>query len=298
VLTALQSQSLDQKKLESQKNAAMFTLYHAEGATITADEKLDAAKGDVDFKAKVKRQAVNNTNIANNLVASATQADQYTKQSVTNMATCASNVQIAAKSILRLASDVGSIFSIINASDSGTEMYKSAENVRNLINNTAYSAQLASDVAMEASMLTSEVSSSALLDNSKAANSLINNLLKLTSANFDAASQIAAAANTELATASATTKLAEGNLEDLAIDYCAAKVAYSSMNSHLNLNLNVAKVTQTSFDVDFNLIEKAFKADRDGLPQPKNPTVMVQDYFLIVVKDNKKATLSVSNAEE
>src|SRR6187402_25518 len=95
VVASLQALDLDEKNLKSQFNSSMFTLYHAEGATITADVKLTNSKSDLKFKNTIKQIAVVNTNISNNLVSTATQADLYLKQAVTNAAVSASNVQIA-----------------------------------------------------------------------------------------------------------------------------------------------------------------------------------------------------------
>ena len=137
VLDSLQSQYLVQTNLRSQVNAAMFSLYYAQGATITAEEKLDEAKADATFKETVNKQTLTNSHIANNLLASATQGDQYVKQSVSNTAVYAANVQIAATAIIRLASDIGTIWNLINAADYGSELYTQAKKTVDLINDTA-----------------------------------------------------------------------------------------------------------------------------------------------------------------
>src|SRR5579872_7202590 len=86
VISSLQRQELEQKKEKAKKNASMFTLYYAEGATITALEKLQAANNVLGTKTDAKKQAVISSNISNNLLSSATQANQYLKQSVSNTA--------------------------------------------------------------------------------------------------------------------------------------------------------------------------------------------------------------------
>ena len=80
------------------------------------------------------------------------------KISVTKIAECTSNVQIAAKSIVRLASDQGSISSIISAGDSGTLVHEPGEKTRAQINKTAKKAEISAQLAMEASALSSEIS--------------------------------------------------------------------------------------------------------------------------------------------
>jgi len=311
VVASLQSLDLDEKNLKSQLNSAMFTLYHAEGATITANDKLGESKEDLNFKNSVKQIAVINTNISNNLLSSATQADQYLKQAVSNAAVGASNVQIAATSIVRLASDIGSIFSIVNAADFDTDIFHQTDHVRNLMNDTAYEAEVASQISMDASKLTSEVSSSTVLDRAKSTNASIKDLLKIASADFDTASQTVNADNATQATVSADEKVAEGALEDVCIDYLASKVAYYSTNDDLNLNLTVKsdafsdsidedlslmdwpKNPSLSFNVSFNIIKSPFPPFADA----KRPTYPVESYAIFVVKESKKLTFSASNAE-
>jgi hypothetical protein len=289
IVSALSSQELDRKKLGSQKNAALFRLYYNQGAEITATEKLVAANKQTAFQTKLRKQVVQSANTANNQLASATQVGQYTRQSITNAAVCASNVQIAATSIVRLAGDIGNIFSILNAADQGSALYKSAAHIRDLINDTAYGAETASDMAMEASMYTSEVDSATLLDKSKSTNGLMNNLLKGCSADLDTALQAAAIATRELDAAAISSNLAEGNLQDIAVALDAAQSAYRMMNKRLNLDLNVDSLTETSFTVRFAPIANAFK-------DQNIPLAVVQDYYIIVVKDSKKSTFSMTAA--
>jgi len=290
VLNALSIQELDQKKLRSQKNAALFTLYYAQGAVMTASQKLEAAKQDRDVKAGVRKQATDSSNLANNQLASATQADQYTRISVSNAAVCAANVQVAARSIVRLAGDIGSMLSILQATDPGSALYKSAEHISGLINDTAYRAEAAADMAMQASVSTSEVPSSTLLDNTKTVNGLVNNLLKICSTDFKTASQAAVATNDHLEAASVSSSLAEGNLQDIDVDLQAAQSAYQATNKQLNLDLKVGTLTETSFTLSFYPITDPFEIK-------KAYTSSVEGYCIIVVKESKKLTFSIVSAE-
>ncbi|WCT10025.1 hypothetical protein [Mucilaginibacter jinjuensis] len=312
VVASLQALDLDEKNLQSQFNSSMFTLYHAEGATITADDKLTNSKSDLKFKNTIKQIAVVNTNISNNLVSTATQADQYLKQAVTNAAVGASNVQIAANSIVRLASDIGSIFSIINAADFDTDVFHQAQTVAAYMNETAYEAEVASKIAMDVSKYTSQVTSSIVLDKAKTTNASIKNLLKITSADYEAASQSVIADNATQVEVSANEKVAEGALEDICINYIASKFAYYSTNAELNLNLVVdADTSQDSIDNDLFLAQNPPKpplsitVSFDTIKTPfaakdnaKRPTYPVETYYVFVVKESKKDTFSISNAEE
>lgn len=289
VVTSLQNQDLEQKNLDSKLTASMFTLYHAEGATITAYEKLTNAKKDLKFKTQVKALAVSNSNIANNELASATQASALMKQSVSNTAVCAANVQIAATAVVKLASDMGSIFSIINAADYGSDIYVQAEDAYDKINQTAYDAEYASQLAMEASVMASEVSSSTVLELSKSTNNLMNSVLKVASDEYNAASGIVTGDNAALEAANTNEKIAEGNYEYLGVDYNAIKNAYDSLNDKLNLGLKVtvSDSNSTEFTVQFHNLDKPF-AD---VP----PTVA--SYYIFIAEESQSSLFSLSSAE-
>lgn len=286
VLTSLQNQSLAEKSIYSKLNATMFKLYYAEGATISAGEQMKMAKQDMKIKEAVKNATVNNTNMSNNQLASAKQANQYYKQSINNMAVCAANVQVAANAIVKLAGDVGSIFSIVNAADRYSDIFQDTVVVRGLIDNTAHAAEEASKLAMDTSMYTSEVSVPTVLDKSTNTNSTINNLLTINSKAFDDASAVVNSDNSTLATVSANEKLAEGEFEDIAIDFRATKQAYNSSNKELNLDLWVSKESGTSYKITFNQLDNPF-----------HESDVVHDYHLIVVKESKSAIFTISNAE-
>ena len=76
-----------------------------------------------------------------NLLYSASQQKSYTAQSVTNAAVCAANVQVAANAVLRLSSDMGSIYSMLSAADFGSEIYLQSRTAYSIMNETAYDAE-------------------------------------------------------------------------------------------------------------------------------------------------------------
>jgi hypothetical protein len=315
VVASLQGLELAQKSMKSKLDASIFTLYYTEGARITAGEKLDDANDRYLFQQKVKEQAVNNGNISINLLTAANQQKKYTAQSVTNTAVCAANVQVAANAIVRLAGDTASIYSILRAADFDTEIYQLGEDAYELMNTTAYNAEKVSQAAMDASTQTAEVSSSTVADEAKSTNEAIANLLKVTSADFDAISATVAADNAALALASAAEKKAEGKLEFINVEYFATNTAYQINKKELNQNLTVVpqnldiipedKRNNESYVVSFDYYKSPFRPkelpthhkgdDTSGeLPEAGYP---VNDYYIMLVKDSKKLTFSNSNAE-
>jgi len=288
ISTTLQVQYLNHKDLGSQAEAASFTLKYAREATLSTDEKLKSATAVMEFKRSVKEQAGRNKDRAANLLTLATQADQYVKQSVTNTAVSASNVQIAANAIIRLASDVGNIFSIIKAADFDSDIYKKAVEARELINDTAYAAEQASQMAMEASALIAEVSSSTVSGQTKLINAPSANLFNILSADFDTSAQIVARGTATLTAASEKEILAARNFEATNAYYKAAQHAYDMLNNELNLGLIVSNITATAFTIGFNIIKTVFDVTRSP----------VKNYYMVLVKASSKTIFSINSAEE
>ena len=294
IVSSLQSLEQDFKKVDSEANAAMFTLYYAEGATISAESKLEDAKVKQDSQELVKEQAVKNSNLSINLLASATQANDYLKQSTSNAAIAASNVQIAANAIVRLSSDIGSIFNIVQAANFDTEISDQAEQANHYIRKTAYAAEFASQSAMEASVLTAKVSSATVQDKAKTTNSFMNNMLKVVSDGYDAISKLVSDDNAALATTSAAEKKSEGTYEDVDTVRKATQRAYALTNQELNLNLTATPVKgkeSSDFKVSFNMIKSPFKENS------KNTHYPVKEHYLFLVKDKQKANFSINTAE-
>jgi hypothetical protein len=293
VMDSLLQLDQDVKKINSQANAAMFTLYYAEGAVITARDKLDGTKSKQLSQEAIKEQAVNNSNVLNNLQASAMQANQYVKQSALDMATAAANVQIASNAIVRLSSDIGSIYNIVQAANFDSEISEQAAQANGFISKTAYGAETASQTAMEASVLVAKIPASTVEDKAKSTNKLMGDLLKVVSDNYDAVSQKVADNNKALAAASSDEKKAEGAFANLHTIKRATNVAYQLTNRELNLNLTVtpAEDEKKSVDVLFDLIKSPFR-DKE-----KNILYPVKDYYLFLVKDKQKLNFTSSTAE-
>ena len=316
VSTSLLNLELDEKNVKSQLDASMFTLYYAQGARITAAEKLDWANNTYKFQQDVNEQAVNNNNIAVNLLYSASQQKSYTAQSVTNAAVCAANVQVAANAVLRLASDMGSIYSMLSAADFGSEIYLQSRTAYSIMNETAYDAEKASQSAMDASTATAEVSASTVADEANVTNTSITGLFAVTGADFNAISAIVATNNADLSTASAAEKVAEGSLEMVNVEYFATRSAYVLNNKELNLDLSVSalnfdyidadKRENDTYQVTFSYYKSPFSAQQVELLNPDNKGVKkviipagypVKEYHVILVKDSKKTIFSIATAE-
>ncbi|WDF65950.1 hypothetical protein [Flavobacterium sp. KACC 22763] len=303
VLSSLESQEMTKKQLSSQLSNSMFTLYYAEGAEIVAQEKLDATTKMYKEQQHINNVVVKNKNMADNLLLSANQQKTYVTQAVTNMAVCASNIQIASNSIVRLASDIGSIYSIINAADYGTQIYQQALEAYNLINKTAYIAEQNSQYAMEATASISEVSTSVVADGAKLTNTSVNNLLQVTTSDLTATTAVLTIDNDTKAKASIATRAAEGAIKCSEVEYDASKKAYNYNNALFNQSLAVEvpkqfDPTAGTFSVSFDVYKSPFlPEDRDSGTPNKGLANPVLSYNIIMVKDSRKSFFSASTAE-
>lgn len=306
VVGALSSQDLEKKSAKSTAIASMFTLYHAEAATITAEDKLEDAKKSLKQKKNINDQAVASNNLSNNMLSSATQANNYVKQSVTNTAVCAANVKASTDAIVKLASDMGSVYSIVNAADFHSDIYNLTSEARTLINETAYLAEVASDLSMDASITISEVPFPTVLDKAKSSSGSLTNLLGITTGDFNTAAQTVTDDTNAVSTASVSEQVAEGGYEDSSVDYQAVASAYHATNRELNLNLSVHTLQRNADEmtegqgewdsrrqVSFAFLRSAFPKESVG----EDALYPVKNYYLFVVKDQAKSTFGITNAD-
>jgi hypothetical protein len=301
VLATLGSQEMNNKQLSAQLDASMFALYYSEAAEIVSIEKLVLIKQLYKKKQAINDLAVKNKNMSNNLLLSANEQKTYVAQSVTNMAVAASNIQIATNAVVRLASDVGSIFSIINAADYGTQIFQQCVEAYNLINKTAYNAEVTSQQAMESSASIAEVAASTIADKAKITSDSVNNLLQITTADLAIAAAKINSDTEDKYNASIATRSAEGVIKCSKVRSEAAKKAYKINNKKLNQNLRVEipKPFTKSYSVSFDFFkppfipgDKSANTPNTGLDKP------VKSYNILLVKESKKSFFSVSNAEE
>lgn len=304
VVASLSSQELDLKNAASQLDSAMFSLYYAQGARITAGEKLAATTKQYKDESDLQQAAVENNNVAVNLVDAATEGKNNTALAVNNIATGAANVQVAANAILMLASDVGGIYSMASAADFDTQIYKQAKDANEYMTDTAYEAEYASQLAMEASSLTAKVSTGTVADQATALGTEMQTMLDTLTGQFNVTAQTLATDTAAVATASDTEKKAEGVLEDINVEFYATQSAYMLTNQELNLNLIVPDgnhrvngelvpyKTNTYYTVSFNPITSPYPpAIKESVGYP------VDCYYLFLVKNDKSTTFSITSAE-
>ena len=295
ITSSLLSQELEQKRTKAQLDAAMLTLYYAEGARITAGEKLESALDDLQSQQAIKSQAVSNSNISINLLAAAQQQKKYVAQAVTNTAVCAANLQALSNAVLRLSGDMGNILSIVNAADYRAQIYDQAEEASKCMSDTAYLAERASLSAMDASMIVAEVSSSTVADQAKRTNDSVSGMLKALSTQFDNSVALVSSDSAAFASASAEEKEAEGSLEDANVENVSTQKAYDLNVRELNMNIRTTPMKDQG-DMGYNVRFAPYRSPFDT-GKKHDSHYPVKDYYIILVKESQKSTFSISHAE-
>lgn len=299
----------------AKKDASMFSLYFAEGAKITALDKFTIEKDKYSSQSDICIESVTNENIAINLLNSATQEKDLVAQSVTNTAVAAANVQVAANAVLKLASDVGSILSIVLAADYNTEISKLTRYTNSVMNDTAYSAELASQIAMESAYMTAMVSATTVEEQATVTLASITSLTEKLAASLDAINAKMIADGAALDAASLIEKKAEGNLEDMTVEYSAIVNAYNENRKDLNLDLRVevsspnsliplepviktGKVTQSGAELKGGTqqVIKGKVIDKEGNPLPAAEITVVGDQVGTVTDFDGEFELTVQKS--
>jgi len=298
VATSLQAQELKLSTTQAQLNAGMFTLYYAEDAKITAQEKLKKTEQKYSDQEIIKDEAVENNNLSTNVIATANQEKQFNLQSVSNTAVAAANIQIATNAIVGLASDMGSIVSILNAADYGSQIFEQALAVNKLMNNTAYNAEVSSQLAMDASYLTAEVTASTVSDMATTTGTSITDLLTILNSQLGTTTALQVTENTDFTDAATAQKKAEGKLIDANVEYDAAKETYLLSINELNLNLQIANKSNSNFTVEFSSYKNPFyDIQEDDLATSTYNASPVENYYVFVVKESEKSIFSIATAE-
>ncbi|WP_422360470.1 hypothetical protein [Reichenbachiella sp.] len=295
VVNSLRDLELKVKSTASRVNAATFSLYYAEDAKVNAIDKHEKARTKLEHKAAVKKQAVENSNISANVLKATEKEKNYVATAVLNAATCAANVQVASSAIVKLASDIGSMITILGAADLNTDIYNQCQDAYNKINDTARCAEVVSQHAMEASTLAAEVTANVVADRATSTNKSVLELLAVAENEYVKTSAVVDADNADMSLASKIAKEQEGLLEKAKIYNLSAKSVLKKSSRSLNINLYVPKkgMSSSGLTVSFDFIDLPFDQEENT----KNPLYPIQDYYVILVKEKKVSMFSISNAE-
>lgn len=296
VVNTLAVINLNTDNLESLKTIAESTLYHAQGAEITARDKLQATQGDIKTWHNINNQSLSGANQAFNLLASATDANVDVGVSITNNATAAANVQIASNAISALASDIGAAFNIATASLYNTDVYEKIQSANGIINEVANESKRIAKDAMNASSATSEITISQVLTQTTGVKTKIDNLFKSTQAELEKFSKLAITENIQISAASKIERQAEGVLADARREVTAINSAYNNTNNQLNQGLNITVVSSTTIAVSFT----ALPVPTFYSPQASQVIIPAAEpnYYLTLIPAQNQTMFSIDQVEQ
>jgi len=267
-------------------DAATATLRFAKGALAQAVEQEQKLSADLAGKNELLELAARACYLAGDAMQTAGQQKAYSAQSASNSAVAAANVQVAANAVVRLASDLGSINSIVIADDYGSAIAQLTGQVYETTNDTALSAEKASMKAMEASIAAAEVPSGAIADIALRLKNIADELL---SSIAEGTGKTATALANEVANRQTLEKnvhQADAVAKDLGLENEAVKASYEFTCKQLNMGLSVpaGQVKSDSFTVVFDLYRPAFSGGES----------VVSEYRIAIVKEEKKFVTSTS----
>ena len=324
IVSSLNEQEIELVNRKAQLNASLFSLYYAQGALFTADSNKNLANALYAQAVEIEKEAINNRDVSNSLLATAQLLNTNVTTAMSNAALAAANVEIAANAIVKLAGDMGNIFSIINAADYGESIFDQANYAHELMNKTAYASENVSRLAMKGSQLVAEVYAQAIEDMSDKTNNGVTQIFA--TANSELADSIALleANNQVFAQASKAERKSEGIVEENNASYCATESAYVLSNNYLNLGLSTQfpidprnnmdeeftklegsqhsptdSLTGEEYLVNFGIFQSAFKrpSKLGSTSHEQINSYPVNNYYIIIVKNSRKSTFNITLGE-
>lgn len=296
VISTLAGIDLAQQELLSEVTVAETTLYHAQGAELTARDKADATIDLLGDWENINNEALRNDNRMFNLLSTATDAGKVVATSITNTATAASNAQIASNAISLLASDIGAALNVATASLFNTDVYSRIENANSFINNVANDARAIARNAMNASAWTSEVISTEVLTLAKGSKTKVGGVLKSTQAEVNRFAALMIAEAAAITTASTLERQAEGNLDDAEHAVSAITDTYANAMRQLNMNLSITVLSGYEITASFSGLPSPLPA----FSAPPASSVVIPDaaphYYLTLIQTQNASIFSTDQA--
>ncbi|NOQ72950.1 MAG: hypothetical protein GQ574_13155 [Crocinitomix sp.] len=298
IVNSLDEQAASLQKTHSALGAQEISLYYAQGALITANDKFDATLKVYEHQQDTLGSVNENNNSVINVVDAATQEKSCVDQAVKNTAVAASNVQIAANAIVSLAGDIGNVFSIVSAADYNSQIYTETLAVKNNMDTTAYNSKLASQYAMEATMRVSSITAGTVLTEAQATGAALETLNESFKGQFEKTSATLDAENSAAGVANNLEKKAEGLTVDLNAANFGLRTGYKLSNLELNSGLTLLggkdKPTATSFAYAFSPYMTPLYPTKNAQNEDQSA---VETYYIIIVESSSKSTFSVASAE-
>jgi len=291
VIDILSSQEKELEKKASQYLDAVQSLFYAQETTSTAEDKRKLAQTNYGYYEKFSEKVAHLKDYASTLLSLTNQSKQLVRNTISLCATNASNVQIAANSIVKLGSDIGSVFSIVNSLDFGSDIYRMSEQCLTMINTTAPLAEILAQQAMELSVETAEINSGALGSSVEKIKASIDNLTSNADTQLASAMDYLDVCEKTLKTAQTVENEAQQTLASSHTIFQSSQCSFLSATEILNLNLHLKDLSLSSFTVCFNYIKGI--SDKDN-----NRQNIVESYYIFLVKSRERAAFTMAMAQQ
>ncbi len=254
-----------------------------------AEEKLDHSSELFQYQSEIQSRVVECADSAEIIHQSTDEYKTLATRLVTNSAVAASKVQVAVTAVFQVAGDAANVFSIVSASDFDTEIYKLAEKTNDCLRNTAETAGIASQQALELSVQAAQTAATTASSQAKMVLGGAIAFRDTREASVAALKAVVGMDTDNLEVAQSDEKTAKGEVETSRLAHATAQRAFRECTEELNFGLTVSqgKRTKNSFTVQFNRYTLPFTAE-------KNP---VKGYFLFLVKAHSAPNFSLTNAE-
>jgi len=239
VKTTLADIGAEEQKRDSTLTVAHYNLYYAVGTQIRAEDMRNNANDHYDQTWCINHQGVNCSNRANNLLTTTTNANENITATVTNTATAATNVQVAANAVLKVAAGIGSANNMVNASDYDTDIQRMTGYANEVMGKTAYQAELTSQISMQASADTAQIIAKQVLDEATTTKTWFDNMLSRTDAELKNLTNTRIVDANALIAANTDQRDKEGEVAVAKGDYNAVQGCYKSASDTLNYDLQV-----------------------------------------------------------
>ncbi|MES2653989.1 MAG: hypothetical protein V4620_00260 [Bacteroidota bacterium] len=281
--------------INAKYKVAAQVFHNAQLATHFAEQEYSEIEKNISTKETIIKKAIECSQASKNVLTTITQLKACCSETVTQAATNASHIQRANHGVLLVTSDMGSINSILQASDIESDLAFLAQQVFKKIEEVAMLSEEASQLSMEIAAHTAEVAAPTLLDKITYSDSLLNSLLKKLTGSQQSAKEERVNKEHILAETKNNEALAEGNFENLNALKISFDDTYALTNGTLNQQLQV-KVGETDLVISFDTIQAPFKEEKTEQISA-NAIYPVKEYFLFFVKHDKKAMFDLRYAE-
>jgi hypothetical protein len=264
----------------SQENCDEFSLYYAQGASCSSQNKLDKTSSEYDAVHAMNEQAVTCNSQSDSLIVSTSLTDKSTKKSALLAQKSAESIQLASNAIAHLAADIGSALNIVFAADYGSDIAEMTKNVNHYIREAAYSAENTAQKALEAATAAAEITPGQIKESTGQTSKSIKALLKETTAQTVLLNAQKEAELLKYSDKINNEKTASGALLNAKSLTSAANLSFGLSNREMNLGLDVTPTSANEISVSFHKEHAGFT----GADIPER----VAGHYIVLVKSERR----------